>query len=164
MKSFVWIFSLLKSSLQSFHFGHLICNIGTLYYSINFSPYLDKSWRSMLRCSHSWLVSLHFVSSVIFVFFFMNLPRSLLSPLTFVFFILFSCPSLVHFVLTPLLFLPVFLPSSLSLRGRCVVTRVALARGSRIPRPSMSQGCSREASRESSRDTSPVRSFTPLGE
>lgn len=45
-----------------------------------------------------------------------------------------------------------------------VVTRVALARGSRIPRPSMSQGCSREASRESSRDTSPVRSFTPLGE
>uniref|UniRef100_A0A8C2IAR8 Cytoplasmic linker associated protein 2 n=1 Tax=Cyprinus carpio TaxID=7962 RepID=A0A8C2IAR8_CYPCA len=37
------------------------------------------------------------------------------------------------------------------------------ARGSRIPRPSVSQGCSREASRESSRDTSPVRSFTPLG-
>ncbi|XP_045565365.1 CLIP-associating protein 2 isoform X35 [Salmo salar] len=36
------------------------------------------------------------------------------------------------------------------------------ARGSRIPRPSMSQGCSREASRESSRDTSPARSFTPL--
>lgn len=37
------------------------------------------------------------------------------------------------------------------------------ARGSRIPRPSMSQGCSREASRESSRDTSPARSFTQLG-
>ncbi|XP_062384835.1 CLIP-associating protein 2 [Sardina pilchardus] len=36
------------------------------------------------------------------------------------------------------------------------------ARGSRIPRPSVSQGCSREASRESSRDASPVRSFTPL--
>uniref|UniRef100_A0A8C3G5Y3 Cytoplasmic linker associated protein 2 n=1 Tax=Cyclopterus lumpus TaxID=8103 RepID=A0A8C3G5Y3_CYCLU len=43
-------------------------------------------------------------------------------------------------------------------------TRLSVARGSRIPRPSMSQGCSREASRESSRDTSPVRSFTPLGE
>ncbi|KAK3511696.1 hypothetical protein QTP70_014546 [Hemibagrus guttatus] len=37
-----------------------------------------------------------------------------------------------------------------------------VSRGSRIPRPSVSQGCSREASRESSRDTSPVRSFTPL--
>ncbi|XP_036371623.1 CLIP-associating protein 2 isoform X2 [Megalops cyprinoides] len=36
------------------------------------------------------------------------------------------------------------------------------ARGSRIPRPSVSQGCSREASRESSRDTSPVRSFQSL--
>lgn len=60
--------------------------------------------------------------------------------------------------------LPSGFPSSLSLRCRCVVTRAALARGSRIPRPSMSQGCSREASRESSRDTSPVRSFTPLGE
>eukprot|EP00063_Salmo_salar_P058689 XP_014033524.1 PREDICTED: CLIP-associating protein 2 isoform X25 [Salmo salar] len=42
-------------------------------------------------------------------------------------------------------------------------TRLSVARGSRIPRPSMSQGCSREASRESSRDTSPARSFTPLG-
>ncbi|XP_058233366.1 CLIP-associating protein 2 isoform X19 [Hemibagrus wyckioides] len=42
-------------------------------------------------------------------------------------------------------------------------TRLSVARGSRIPRPSVSQGCSREASRESSRDTSPVRSFTPLG-
>uniref|UniRef100_A0A672LHN4 TOG domain-containing protein n=1 Tax=Sinocyclocheilus grahami TaxID=75366 RepID=A0A672LHN4_SINGR len=43
-------------------------------------------------------------------------------------------------------------------------TRLSVARGSRIPRPSVSQGCSREASRESSRDTSPVRSFTPLGD
>lgn len=96
MKSFVWIFSLSKSSLQSFHCGHFICNIGTLYYSINFSPYLDKSWRSMLRCSHSWLVSLQYVSSVIFVVFFMNLPRCSLSPLTFVFFytvfLSLSCP------------------------------------------------------------------------
>uniref|UniRef100_A0A8C2KK01 Cytoplasmic linker associated protein 2 n=1 Tax=Cyprinus carpio TaxID=7962 RepID=A0A8C2KK01_CYPCA len=41
-------------------------------------------------------------------------------------------------------------------------TRLSVARGSRIPRPSVSQGCSREASRESSRDTSPVRSFTPF--
>lgn len=59
-----------------------------------------------------------------------------------------------------------FFPPSAAFYSRCasLSSAAVLARGSRIPRPSMSQGCSREASRESSRDTSPVRSFTPLGE
>ncbi|XP_072556364.1 CLIP-associating protein 1a isoform X1 [Paramormyrops kingsleyae] len=40
-------------------------------------------------------------------------------------------------------------------------TRLGVAR-SRLPRPSVSQGCSRDTSRESSRDTSPARGFAPL--
>uniref|UniRef100_A0A8C9WV93 Cytoplasmic linker associated protein 1 n=1 Tax=Sander lucioperca TaxID=283035 RepID=A0A8C9WV93_SANLU len=56
---------------------------------------------------------------------------------------------------SPLALLSVCLSVSLSLY------RAPLAR-SRIPRPSMSQGCSRETSRESSRDTSPARGFSPL--
>lgn len=72
-----------------------------------------------------------------------------------------SCLSLCLFVY---FFSPFPFSVFLSRLHSVVVTWVALARGSRIPRPSMSQGCSREASRESSRDTSPVRSFTPLGE
>ncbi|XP_045070323.1 CLIP-associating protein 2-like [Coregonus clupeaformis] len=54
-------------------------------------------------------------------------------------------------------------PCSQGCRRDSSPSRLGLAR-SRIPRPSMSQGCSRETSRESSRDTSPARAFKPLGE
>lgn len=68
---------------------------------------------SMLRCSHSWFVSLQFVPSVIFVFFscIFPIPPHHHSPVSFLYSLL------VPVVLTPLLFLPVCLPSSLSLRG-----------------------------------------------
>ncbi|CAL9689921.1 unnamed protein product [Knipowitschia caucasica] len=52
--------------------------------------------------------------------------------------------------------------ASLSLCGKSLVPSYRTLARSRIPRPSMSQGCSRDTSRESSRDTSPARGFTPL--
>lgn len=155
-------FSFLESSLQPSHCGSLIGDIWVDIFN-HFASITVKKWRSVLRCSQSWLVFLQFVSSVMYLCFIREPSHSSLSQLTFVFFPLSYSPSLVHFC-SYATALPSGFPSSLSLRCRCVVTRAALARGSRIPRPSMSQGCSREASRESSRDTSPVRSFTPLGE
>lgn len=76
----------------------------------------------MLRCSHSWLVSSVILVYFFYFLFFLHVSSPFHLVVTHLSFILLcSCPSLVHFVLTPLLFLPVLLPSSLSLRGllRC---------------------------------------------
>lgn len=96
------------------------------------------------------------------------------SPLFFFTAFFLRLSSSCSFLLSSMFLLPLFFPPlpfpcfppplPFPLLWPGIVTRLALARGSRIPRPSMSQGCSREASRESSRDASPVRSFTPLGE
>uniref|UniRef100_UPI00358FB165 CLIP-associating protein 2-like isoform X3 n=1 Tax=Myxine glutinosa TaxID=7769 RepID=UPI00358FB165 len=54
------------------------------------------------------------------------------------------------------------IPRSVGSSRETSPTRGCSARGSQIPRPSLSQTCSRDTSRESSRDASPIRGFSSI--